>query len=182
MLAISVAGGDNQDQMTLQLLLNHIDFGLEPAASVVAPRFMTDHFISSFRQTPPALGQLRINPEIGAETLDAFKARGHVLSVSTGPLAAAPSVIAIETTTGQASRRRRSPRRPACDGVLKSRPSSADSRSTPAISPAIDRSSSSSGQCKLIPPPPISYACAAPASPRGGSETRAAGRQERAHP
>ena len=51
MLAISVAGGDNQDQMTLQLLLNHIDFGLEPAESVVAPRFMTDHFISSFRQT-----------------------------------------------------------------------------------------------------------------------------------
>src|SRR5204862_1600538 len=25
-LAVSVAGGDNQDQMTLQLLLNHIDF------------------------------------------------------------------------------------------------------------------------------------------------------------
>ena len=26
-LAISVAGGDNQDQMTLQLLIDHIDFG-----------------------------------------------------------------------------------------------------------------------------------------------------------
>ena len=65
MLAVSVAGGDNQDQMTLQLLLNPIDFGLEPAESVVAPRFMTDHFISSFGQKPPALGQLRINPELG---------------------------------------------------------------------------------------------------------------------
>ena len=65
-LAISVAGGDNQDQMTLQLLVNHFDFGLDPAESVVAPRFMTDHFIGSFRQTPPALGQLRINPEIGS--------------------------------------------------------------------------------------------------------------------
>ena len=29
--------------------------------------------------------------------------------------------------------------------------------STPAISPAINRSSSSSGQCKEMPPPPISY-------------------------
>ena len=95
-LAISVAGGDNQDQMILQLLLNHFEFGLDPAASVVAPRFMTDHLINSFRQTPPALGKLRINPEIGTETLDALKARGHVLSVATGPLAAAPSVIAIE--------------------------------------------------------------------------------------
>ena len=66
-LAISVAGGDNQDQMTLQLLLNHFEFGLDPAASVVAPRFMTDHLINSFRQTPPALGKLRINPEIGTK-------------------------------------------------------------------------------------------------------------------
>ena len=100
-LAISVAGGDNQDQMILQLLLNHFEFGLDPAASVVAPRFMTDHLINSFRQTPPALGKLRINPEIGTETLDALKARGHVLSVATGPLAAAPSVIAIEPGTGK---------------------------------------------------------------------------------
>ena len=55
-MAISVAGGDNQDQMSLQLLLNHLDFHLDPANSVVAPRFMTDHFISSFRQKPPATG------------------------------------------------------------------------------------------------------------------------------
>jgi gamma-glutamyltranspeptidase/glutathione hydrolase len=94
-LAISVAGGDNQDQMTLQLLLNHIDFGLEPAESVVAPRFMTDHFISSFRQTPPALGQLRVNVEIGQETLDALKSLGHKLVTRSGPLSAAPSVISL---------------------------------------------------------------------------------------
>jgi gamma-glutamyltranspeptidase / glutathione hydrolase len=100
-LAISVAGGDNQDQMTLQLLVNHFDFGLEPAESVVAPRFMTDHFIGSFRQTPPALGQLRINPEIGSGTLDALKALGHGLSVKTGSLAAAPSVIALDPASGQ---------------------------------------------------------------------------------
>ena len=44
-LAISVAGGDAQDQVTLQLVLNHIDFGLTPAQSVTAPRFMTNHFV-----------------------------------------------------------------------------------------------------------------------------------------
>jgi gamma-glutamyltranspeptidase / glutathione hydrolase len=100
-LAISVAGGDNQDQMILQLLLNHFEFGLDPAASVIAPRFMTDHLINSFRQSPPALGKLRINPEIGAETLDALKVRGHVLAVAEGALAAAPSVIAIDPSTGK---------------------------------------------------------------------------------
>ena len=117
-LAISVAGGDNQDQMTLQLLLNHFEFGLEPAASVVAPRFMTDHLINSFRQTPPALGKLRINPEIGTETLDALKARGHVLRVSTGPLASSTQRDCHRAGNRQASCRRRPPRWPACDGVL----------------------------------------------------------------
>ena len=100
-LAVSVAGGDNQDQMTLQLLLNHIDFGLEPAASVVAPRFMSDHFINSFRQTPPALGRLRINPDIGNDSLETLKTRGHILSVNTGALSAAPCVISLDQATGK---------------------------------------------------------------------------------
>jgi gamma-glutamyltranspeptidase/glutathione hydrolase len=100
-LAVSVAGGDNQDQMSLQLLLNQIDFGLEPAASVVAPRFMTDHFISSFRQTPPVLGQLRVNPEIGSDTLEALKGRGHKLKIVPGPLSAAPCVISLDPISGQ---------------------------------------------------------------------------------
>jgi gamma-glutamyltranspeptidase / glutathione hydrolase len=102
-LAVSVAGGDNQDQMTLQLLLNHFDFALEPAASVVAPRFMSDHFISSFRQTPPALGRLRINPDVGNDVLDALKTRGHILSKNTGALSAAPCLISIDPATGQLS-------------------------------------------------------------------------------
>jgi len=95
-LAVSVAGGDNQDQMTLQLVLNHLDFGLAPGASVTAPRFMSDHFIGSFRQTPPVLGGLRINPTFGQTTLDALAARGHKLTVSPTILGAAPIVIAID--------------------------------------------------------------------------------------
>jgi gamma-glutamyltranspeptidase/glutathione hydrolase len=100
-LAISVAGGDNQDQMTLQLVLNQIEFGLDPAASVVAPRFMTDHFIGSFQQKPPALGRLRINPEVGAETLAELRDRGHELDAKeSSPLSAAPTVIAIDPASG----------------------------------------------------------------------------------
>jgi gamma-glutamyltranspeptidase / glutathione hydrolase len=102
-LAVSVAGGDNQDQMTLQLVLNHLDFGLAPAASVRAPRWMSEHFVGSFRQTPPKLGGLRINPSYGQSTLDALTARGHVLTVSPTPLAAAPSLIARDLATGRLS-------------------------------------------------------------------------------
>ena len=94
-VAISVAGGDNQDQMTLQLLIDHIDFHLPDAESVVAPRFMTDHFIGSFGQKPPVLGQIRINPELGQNTLDSLKKLGHKLLVRTGPLSAAPCLIGL---------------------------------------------------------------------------------------
>jgi gamma-glutamyltranspeptidase/glutathione hydrolase len=94
-LAVSVAGGDNQDQMILQLLVDSFDFDLSPAASVIAPRFMSDHLISSFGQKPPALGQLRINPELGQDKLDALKKLGHKLVVRSGPLSAAPCVISI---------------------------------------------------------------------------------------
>jgi gamma-glutamyltranspeptidase/glutathione hydrolase len=99
-LGVSVAGGDNQDQMTLQLLVNHLDFRLEPAASVVAPRFMSEHFISSFLQKPPAPGRLRINPGFGAAALDALRAMGHDIIPGAGPLGAAASVIAVDPRTG----------------------------------------------------------------------------------
>ena len=62
---------------------------------------MTDHFISSFGQKPPALGRLRINPEIGTEILESLKSRGHILSVNTGSLSAAPCVISLDPATGK---------------------------------------------------------------------------------
>jgi gamma-glutamyltranspeptidase len=81
-------------------VLNHIDFGLAPSASVTAPRFMSNHFVGSFRQAPPDLGGLRINPAIGQGTLDELALRGHILKPSPTPLAAAPSVIAIDPASG----------------------------------------------------------------------------------
>jgi gamma-glutamyltranspeptidase len=82
--------------MILQLVVDHIDFSLPPRVSVMAPRFMTDHFISSFGQKPPALSQLRVNPEIGQPTLEGLKSMGHNLMVRTGSLSAAPCVIQID--------------------------------------------------------------------------------------
>src|ERR1700733_4948522 len=64
LIAISVAGGDGQDQAALQVLLNLLDFNLSPVAAVVAPRFGTNHHLGSFRQTPPQLGSLLIDAEM----------------------------------------------------------------------------------------------------------------------
>ncbi|MFO0953702.1 MAG: gamma-glutamyltransferase [Isosphaeraceae bacterium] len=98
-LALSVAGGDNQDQMMLQLVANHVDFGLSPSDSVLAPRWMSDHFVGSFRQAPPKLGSLRINPSYGASVLSDLTARGHKLSPAENSLGAAATAISVDPST-----------------------------------------------------------------------------------
>jgi gamma-glutamyltranspeptidase / glutathione hydrolase len=95
-LAISVAGGDNQDQTILQLLVNHVDFGLRPHASVTEPRFLTDHFLGSFRQKPPILGSLKVDANMGEETINALKSKGHQVTIGQAPMGAAPTVISID--------------------------------------------------------------------------------------
>jgi len=51
-MAISVAGGDYQDQVTLNLLLDVIDFRMRPDKAVRAPRFATTHHEDSFNPNP----------------------------------------------------------------------------------------------------------------------------------
>ena len=99
-LAISVAGGDLQDQVTLQVLLSSIDFGLLPDKAVTAPRFSTSHHIGSFNQPPPALGSLSIYEEFGEKTAADLSARGHKVSLTKGAIGA-PVAISLDAATGQ---------------------------------------------------------------------------------
>ncbi len=100
MLAISVAGGDGQDQATMQLLLNAIDFGLSPAESVTAIRFGTNHHVGSFRQTPPKLGNLELYNSAGKELVQELTRLGHLVHLIEPPLSS-PSALAIDRKTGQ---------------------------------------------------------------------------------
>jgi gamma-glutamyltranspeptidase/glutathione hydrolase len=92
-LAISVAGGDLQDQAALNLLLNHIEFGMAPAAAVTAPRFATDHHQDSFdpnpnrTQTFGKAGSLTISDQIGEDVRDELARRGHQVEVKGRPIA-----------------------------------------------------------------------------------------------
>jgi gamma-glutamyltranspeptidase len=98
-LAISVAGGDGQDQASLQVLLNVLDFGMPPAEAVTAPRFGTDHLLGSFRQKPPKLGSLLIYRQVGEETIKDLEKRGHKVTVRKPPLWA-PTALTIDPRTG----------------------------------------------------------------------------------
>jgi gamma-glutamyltranspeptidase/glutathione hydrolase len=103
-MAISVAGGDDQDQATLQMLLDLIDFGLSPKDAVKSARFATNHMVGSFRQRRPELGSLRINPEVGEEVIAELQRRGHKVTLQKGAIGAVTVVtIDAESKTLQAA-------------------------------------------------------------------------------
>jgi gamma-glutamyltranspeptidase / glutathione hydrolase len=104
-LAISVAGGDLQDQVTLGLLLDFIEFGLEPAAAVTAPRFATYHHQDSFdpnpirEQTFIEAGSLTIQDQVADSVLGELARRGHVVKTVGGPIGA-PVMLRRDPATG----------------------------------------------------------------------------------
>jgi gamma-glutamyltranspeptidase/glutathione hydrolase len=81
-MAISVAGGDQQDQAAIQVILNYVDFGMSPEDAFKAPRFSTTHFISSFGQDRASLGSLSVPNTLPEEVQADLRARGHVVTVS----------------------------------------------------------------------------------------------------
>ncbi len=97
---VSVAGGDLQDQVTLQVLLGHLEFGLSPAEAVTAFRFSTDHLVGSFNQPPPELGSLSIYESAGSGVIDSLKNRGHHVTIAKPPLAH-PVMLTIDPSTGR---------------------------------------------------------------------------------
>jgi gamma-glutamyltranspeptidase/glutathione hydrolase len=98
-LAVSVAGGDGQDQAALQVLVNCLDFGLSPSEAVTAPRFGTDHHLGSFRQKAPVLGSLLVYADLGEDTIRELQARGHKVDVRKPPLWA-PTAVSFDPASG----------------------------------------------------------------------------------
>ena len=95
-LIMSTPGGDNQDQALLQVLLNMLDFGMNPQEAVEAPRFQTEHFYSSFGNHEFVPGKLNLESRISRSTVDALNALGHRVTV-TGEWSnsSAPTVIQV---------------------------------------------------------------------------------------
>jgi gamma-glutamyltranspeptidase / glutathione hydrolase len=80
-LAFGTPGGDQQDQWTLGVFLNHVLFGMNLQEAIDAPAFHTDHFPSSFypRQSQPR--SLAIESRAGENVIAGLRARGHEVSV-----------------------------------------------------------------------------------------------------
>ena len=104
-LAVSVAGGDLQDQTTLNVLLNHIEFGMLPEQAVTAARFNTFHHENSFNPNPDrnaafkATGKMRVHVDIPESVRRTLIARGHKVETTEGPIAY-PIMLHIDRKTG----------------------------------------------------------------------------------
>jgi gamma-glutamyltranspeptidase / glutathione hydrolase len=102
-IAISVAGGDLQDQVALKLLLDNIEFDMSPEQAVTSSRFATAHHEDSFDPNPRRdlaflkAGSLQINTRTPAETIDGLSKRGHIIDEKTGPIGH-PVMLFIDQT------------------------------------------------------------------------------------
>jgi gamma-glutamyltranspeptidase / glutathione hydrolase len=101
-MAISVAGGDMQDQAAIQVILNYVEFGMSPVEAFKAPRFSTEHFISSFGQDRAGLGSLSVPNTLPQEVQADLRARGHVVSIVHGGVGGV-ALIGIDPKTRQAT-------------------------------------------------------------------------------
>lgn len=102
-MAVSVAGGDMQDQATLNLLLNAIEFGMMPEKAVTVPRFATRHYQDSFNpsadreQAFVMKGGLLVDEGISPDVCADLSEREHHIERS--PIGA-PVMLAMDRQTG----------------------------------------------------------------------------------
>ena len=103
-MALSTPGGDNQDQALLQVLLNIIEFGMNPQEAVEAPRFDTQHYVSSFDDHEFLPGSLNVESRVGLKTIQELSQKGHKVKVQGewGTLSS-PTVITYDPKTGVAA-------------------------------------------------------------------------------
>ena len=106
--ALSVAGGDRQDQTMLNLLLGVIDFGLTPAEVVRVPRFCTFHHQNSFNpdpireQTFENAGALEISYAVPETVRAELERRRHSLQPKRGAVSV-PVLLQVDGGTLRAA-------------------------------------------------------------------------------
>ena len=76
-MAFGTPGGDQQDQWTLAVFLNHVDFGMDIQDAVDYPAFHTVHFRSSFYPRKASPNVAAVETTVPASVRDDLASRGH---------------------------------------------------------------------------------------------------------
>ena len=97
-----MAGGDQQDQAAIQVVLNYVEFGMSPEQAFSAPPISTTHFISSFSQDRADLGSLSVPNTLPEKVQADLRGRGHMVTVSREAVGGV-ALIGIDPKTEQAT-------------------------------------------------------------------------------
>ena len=101
-IALSTPGGDNQDQALLQVLFYNILFGMNSQYAVEAPRFQSEHLVSSFDNHAMTPGSLLVDERTPQPVIDELKKRGHLVEIrSRYSSGAAPVMVRLDSALGK---------------------------------------------------------------------------------
>lgn len=75
--ALGTPGGDMQPQTMIQVLLNHIEWGMDPQQALDQPRVGTYNYIGAFSPYPYYPGRMNLEGRYPKEVGDALAAMGH---------------------------------------------------------------------------------------------------------
>ena len=81
-MVFGTPGGDQQDQWTLQLFLNHVEFGMNVQEAIDAPTVHTSSFPGSFWPHAVRPGEVSVESRIPEAVVDGLRRLGHKLVVS----------------------------------------------------------------------------------------------------
>jgi len=104
-MAVSVAGGDLQDQTTLNLILNILNYGLTAEEAVCVPRFSTNLQEDSFDPSPDRYSTideeriLTVNEGLDDATIQELEEREHKI-IETGSAIGLPAVLLFDEKAG----------------------------------------------------------------------------------
>jgi gamma-glutamyltranspeptidase/glutathione hydrolase len=90
-MAVSVQGGDSQDQNLLQYLLNVIEFGMTPQQAVEAPNMNSFQMRNSFQDHTSQPGRMLVASSTPPEVREALQRMGYTLQFAartSGPITA----------------------------------------------------------------------------------------------
>jgi gamma-glutamyltranspeptidase/glutathione hydrolase len=102
-LAFGTPGGDQQDQWSLQFLLNVIDFSMDLQEALDAPTVQTTHFPGSFYPHVSDPGGCRVEARIAPEVRSALEALGHKVQVDGAWSHGQVTAVAYEPASGVVS-------------------------------------------------------------------------------
>jgi gamma-glutamyltranspeptidase/glutathione hydrolase len=81
-MTFGTMGGDQQEQWSLQFILNRVAFGMTLQEAIEAPKLSSDHFPGFFAPHDHFPQHVRIEERVGKKVFDELRRRGHLVDVA----------------------------------------------------------------------------------------------------